>query len=179
MLALVGCTSEALPTIDVSVDQPAERWRLEPRSSLAEYIEVPGAGTELRVTLASYEASCEKFVAPDDEGVLLSVVVVTPKGTPLTPAEYAWAGHPAHGGTPDRPEKAYAAPSLRVGKRGYRIQPGGSMRLTQLDLSGEGGVAGTLAFEFAGEAERPASSIRGAFRARLCRVEKSSTPPAR
>ena len=124
------------------------------------------------MTLASYPARCDAFVPPQKEQAVLVVVVATPSGQKVTTSEYFWAGHAAHGGTSGRPERAYAAPSVRRGQKAYRIPPGGSVRLTALDLRPGGAVKGTLAFEFAGDAQTPATSITGTFDTELCRVQR-------
>jgi hypothetical protein len=66
-------------------------------------------------------------------------------------------------------------PKAFLGRRGHLFQPGGEVRLTRVSLGRDGEVAGVLAFEFAGDAEHEATSLRGNFRAKIC---KSIRPPA-
>src|SRR5690606_8349066 len=99
----------------------------------------------------------------------ITVVAVAPPGSALGTGEYVWAGHEAHGGTPSRPERSYAAPAVRVGPKSFVLQPGGQLRLTEALLTPSGHVEGILAFEFSGTAEHPATAVKGSFRARICR----------
>lgn len=170
----IACRQTAEPPVQIILGPNAvDRIRFAPEAAFAEYIELPSGGSELRVTLASYSARCDEFVPPEKEQVLLVVVVATPRAQKLSQTEYFWTGHASHGGTPSHPERPYAAPSVRRGQKAYRIPPGGSIRLTALDLRPGGAVKGTLAFEFAGDAQVPATSITGGFDTDLCRVERA------
>ncbi|HEY3495237.1 MAG TPA: hypothetical protein VGK73_11150, partial [Polyangiaceae bacterium] len=48
------------------------------RSAFAEYVELGALRRELRVTLASYVVSCERYVAPGPDDLLLVVTVTLP-----------------------------------------------------------------------------------------------------
>jgi hypothetical protein len=148
-------------------------FRFRPVSAFAEYVELPGLGNELRVTLAGYHASCEEFVPPEAGQASVSVVVVTPPGDAPAATTYTWTGHSLHGGTPARPERAYAVPSARVGKASYVFSPGGSVQIDQLRLVPQGEVSGVMNFEFPGDANTAASSVKGAFRADICRFDRA------
>ena len=149
---------------------PAERAEFRPVASYAEYLVVPGVRRELRITLASYAASCDAFVTPSEKDTSVTVTVLAPESTELGPATYAWAGHPAHGGTEEQPERAYALPTFRLGHRGAVLPPGGELQLESIATTQEGRVRGLFAFEFPGDAEHPAASLKGHFEAKLCRV---------
>jgi len=172
LLALsAGCRSEPGDRIQLVLGPArADRIEFEPIAAFAEYLEpAAGAGRELRITLAGYEASCERFVPPPEGAASITVVAVAPPGSALGTGEYVWAGHEAHGGTPSRPERSYAAPAVRVGPKSFVLQPGGQLRLTEALLTPSGHVEGILAFEFSGTAEHPATAVKGSFRARICR----------
>jgi hypothetical protein len=157
------------------VGDAAEQQRtFAPRSALGEYLELPQARNELRLSLADYDASCERFIPPAAEQTFVSLVVVTPAGTEPGVGTYPWGGHDAHGGTPSRPERSFAMPKVQLGSRSYLFPPGGAVELTKVSLALDGHVEGVLLFEFAGDAQRQATSLQGSFQARIC---KSSHPP--
>ncbi|HMJ14563.1 MAG TPA: hypothetical protein VK524_24290 [Polyangiaceae bacterium] len=167
----LSCRSENAAPIQLVVGNDVhQRVTFTPVSAFAEYVQVAGSGNELHLTLAGYEASCERFVPPKSGQALVSVSVVTPRGSPLAPGVFGWDGHPAHGGTQTSPERAYAVPNARIGQKSFVFPPGGSIRLSEVALERAGKLKGFLAFEFAGSAEREAASISGSFEARLCRV---------
>lgn len=166
VLAAIGCRSEPPPPIQLAVgSSDSERLEFTPRSAFAEYVELPGVKTELRITLASYEASCERFIPPAPGQASVTVVVVTPPGPGPSPGSFGWHGQ----STPP-----YASPSARIGATSHLFPPGGSLELERVELDLHGQVHGRLAFEFAGDAEREATSVRGAFRARVCRSNRAA-----
>ena len=169
LFALASCRSEKpAPPIQIALGVDAEdRIEFSPRAAFAEYIELPGARNELRITLASYEASCDRFVPPEDGEASLTVAVVTPSGTPPAKTAYGWNGESkptAHG---------FAAPSARRGGSSHVFAPGGAIELETVELDVGGRVEGRLAFEFSGDAKREATHARGAFRARICRSKRA------
>ena len=168
-LLLGACRSEPAPPIEVAIGPgDAERERFSPRSAFAEYLELPGKKNELRITLASYEAGCDRFVAPEPGETLVTIVVVTPPGAEPRPGSHGWSGEPS--GAIVAP---YAAPTVRLGSKSRALPPGGSLELDRVELGLGGAVDGRAAFEFAGDAERPASVVRGAFRAKICRSNRA------
>jgi hypothetical protein len=171
LLVVQGCRSDPPPPpiqLAFGVD-PEDRAEFTPRSAIAEYLELPGAKNELRITLASYEASCDRFVPPEKGEASLTVVVVTPSGAQPAKGSYGWNGETAP--TP----QGYAAPTARRGGSSHLFSPGGALELERVELDVGGRVEGRLAFEFSGNAEREATHARGAFRARVCR-SKRATP---
>jgi hypothetical protein len=166
----VGCRSEpTAPPIQLALGvDPDDRVEFSPRSAIAEYLELPGARNELRITLASYEASCDRFVPPEKGQSSFTVVVVTQPTSPPAKGAYGWNGETAptaHG---------YAAPSARRGGSSHVFAPGGALELEHVELELGGRIEGRLAFEFSGNAEREATHARGAFRARVCRSKRAA-----
>jgi hypothetical protein len=98
------------------------------------------------------------------------VTVISPASSELGPGSYVWAGHLAHGGSEEQPEHAYALPMIRLGHRGVVLPPGGEIELQSVTTTQDGRVRGLLAFDFAGDAEHVATSLKGSFEAKLCRV---------
>jgi hypothetical protein len=174
---LAACQERTQRKIQLSVgNKPEQAVEFAPTVSLAQYVEAPGSGSELTLTFANYPASCDSFVAPGPNQVLLTVVVMSPKA-PLSPAAYPWAGHTAHGGTVERPLRAYALPTVRLASHAYRIEPGGALGLEALNLRPGGEVRGLLGFDFPGNATTEASRISGPFTARICRFSADSSHP--
>lgn len=164
-----GC--EQRRTHEITITEGPSTTRFSTQSELAEYVEVPGDHSELRLTLASYMASCERWVAPRDGESSITVTVISPADTPPTPGIYNWGGLPKL----DEPLRVgYALPKAHLGSRSRVFEPGGSVRLSTLQLDAHGFVSGTLAFEFPGEADRPATRVEGKFEAKVCRGEGSS-----
>ena len=149
---------------------PKEHVEFRPISSYAEYLVLPGAHRELKITLASYATSCDSFVEPAESDTSATVTVITPSDLELSPGAYVWAGHAAHGGTEQQPERPYALPTIRLGHRGFVLPAGGEMQLDSVATTQDGRVRGLLGFEFAGDADHAATSLKGSFEAKLCRV---------
>jgi len=147
-----------------------ERAEFRPQSSYAEYLVLPGERRELKITLASYQASCDSFVAPSEHDSSATVTVVVPGTNELTPGSYAWRGLPAPGGAEPPPATSYALPTIRLGHRGLTLPAGGEIKLESVATTQDGRVRGLLDFEFPGDAEHVATSLKGSFEAKLCRV---------
>lgn len=162
-------------TIELTIGN--ETRRFDVRTAFAQYWELSGEADELRVTLASYEASCTHFVPPPADGVVVTVQVLVPDGTRLAPGDYPWAGPEAHGGAPRRPEKAYSLPYARKGARGFTLAPGGGLSLSELDLRAHGHASGLLSFQGSSDDPAAATRLTGTFRARLCSYSPLPAPP--
>jgi hypothetical protein len=173
--ALIGCRGEKpKAAIELVVpDGSGHTMGLTPRSAFAEYVEVPDSANELRITLATHDVSCERYVAPGENDTVVVVTLKTP------PTEKPRAG--SFASTPPLPGdagsnalgRAYAVPVIRRGQRGYALSPGGTLELELVDLGRSGVVKGRLAFEYPGDGTHPASSAKGKFTARLCRSDEA------
>lgn len=155
----------------VAGPEPGDRVEFRPVSSYAEYLVLAGQRRELRITLASYKTSCDSFVPPADHDSSATVTVIVPADRDLSPGNYTWAGHAAHGGTEQQPAAPYALPTIRLGHRGSTLPAGGEIQLESVATTQDGRVRGMLSFEFAGDAEHAATSLKGSFEAKLCRVQ--------
>jgi hypothetical protein len=168
---LCSCSTRSGSTVYIVTGaDPTDHVEFRPVSSYAEFLVQPGQRRELRITLASYRASCEAFVPPGERDISATVTVIAPSDIDLGPGTYAWSGHLAHGGTEQQPERPYALPLVRVGHRSVELPPGGELQLETMTTTQDGRVRGLLAFEFAGDAEHVATSLKGSFEAKLCRV---------
>jgi hypothetical protein len=177
-LLCAACNGHPPGTLDVRLgSKPDSRYAFRAVSGFAKYVELPGAGSELTITLANYEASCERYVPPPEGKLAVAVVVFAPPGTQLLAATYPWLGHQAHGGTPTKPDRAYALPTVRLGRKSHLIEPGGGIELRRVELAREGRVAGLLGFEAPGDADHEATSIAGRFDVPLCSVRDSLGQP--
>ncbi|HYQ30760.1 MAG TPA: hypothetical protein VER04_26190 [Polyangiaceae bacterium] len=170
-LGAFGCRARGTsPVYIVAGPAPSEHVEFRPRSSYAEYLLLPGQRRELKITLASYETSCDSFVAPSERDASATITVITPAEGELSAGSYAWAGQLADGGTEQQPERAYALPTIRLGHRGLTLPAGGEIRLESVATTQDGRVRGLLDFEFPGDGEHVATSLKGSFEAKLCRV---------
>lgn len=140
-----------------------------PRSTYAEYVEIPDALNELRLTFATHDVSCEKYVAPGPEDVLIVITLRLPPGEKPRPGGYGSTPALKDDGGASSPSRAFAQPVVRRGSRAHVLPPGGTLELSSVDFAPTGAVRGSLAFEFAGDGTRPASALRGKFAARICR----------
>ncbi|HVR21029.1 MAG TPA: hypothetical protein VMS65_15060 [Polyangiaceae bacterium] len=154
-------------------DGSGRTYELVPRSAFAEYVEVPDVTNELRVTFATHDVSCERYVAPGPDDTVLVVTLRMPPNDKPRPGSFATTPPLADDAGAKAVPRAYAVPVIRRKDRGYSLPPGGSMELSLVDLGRAGRVSGSLAFEFPGDATRPASSAKGKFTARLCRSEEA------
>ena len=150
--------------------EPSQHVEFRPLASYAEYVVYPGVRRELKITLSSYAASCDSFVTPGAKDTSVTVTLVAPAEAELAPGSFEWNGHAAHGGSEQQPERAYSLPTVRLGHQGFEFLPGGSLNLQAIATTPDGRVRGRLEFEFPGDAEHPATSLRGSFEAKLCRV---------
>jgi hypothetical protein len=170
-VVLTACDGHPPGTLEVRLGaQASNRHVFAVQTGFAEYVELPDAASELTITLANYEASCERYVPPPEGKLAVTVVVFAPSGSRLGAATYPWAGPQAHGGTPTRPERAYALPTVRIGRKSRLIEPGGGIELRRVELAREGRVSGLLRFESPGDAAHEATSITGRFDVPLCSV---------
>lgn len=141
--------------------------RIAVRSAFAEYLELGSLRSEIRLTLASYPVSCERWIPPPDAEAAVTVVIVLPAGSRPAAGSFAFRGVPP----PEEPvREAYAVPKVLLGRRSRLLEPGGTLKLGTLQTEPHGSVTGLLAFEYPGTAERPATRLEGAFTAKMCRV---------
>src|SRR5947209_10308550 len=75
-VALPAC--EPSRVHDVTLVDGADTLHFATKSAFAEYVELPGVENELRITLASYELSCEHWERPKDGETALTITIVTP-----------------------------------------------------------------------------------------------------
>ena len=172
--AVVACKDDKpKDTIELVVpDGSGRTLDLAPRSAFAEYVEIPDSANELRVTFASHEVSCERYVAPGPDDTVVVVTLKLPPGLKPRPGSFPTTPPLAEdAGT--AVARAYAVPVVRRGERAYPLSPGGTFELASVELGKSGGVKGALAFEFPGDGTRPASSAKGKFSARLCRSDEA------
>jgi hypothetical protein len=174
LLVAVACKSEKpKDSIELVVpDGSGRTLELAPRSAFAEYIELPDSVSELRVTLASHEVSCERYVAPGPDDTVVVVTLRLPSGQKPHPGSFATTPPLAEDGGVSVP-RPYAASVIRRGERAYPLSPGGTLELSFVELGANGSTRGALALEFPGDGTRPASSAKGKFSARLCRSDEA------
>jgi hypothetical protein len=169
LLAAVACDDADEQPIDIAIGIDADdRRQLVPRSAHAELLVVRDVKQELRVTLSSQQIECGGFSEVDSDAVTLTLTFLSGPEQPPRPGEYPWLGTPPSG----RPARPLVVPTARVGARSVIFPEGGSVRLTRVELSPRGHIEGLLELGFAGNAEREATSVRGRFDARVCRLDR-------
>ena len=142
------------------------RAELKPRSAFAEYVELPELRRELRITLASYPLSCDRYVAPGPDDLLFVLTLSTPPREALVPTSIPFGVAPASDAGANARVGAFAV--ARQGERGFDFPSGGTVELRSVDLTPTGSVSGVLSLEFPGDGTRPASGAHGKFDARMC-----------
>ena len=175
----VGCESRAVSTVHVSLGSlPEERRSFQPKSSLAEYLELPGGGAEARVLLSSHDITCESLLPLKPDQVLLVLSFSVPPGRKLEPSSFPYAaapGPPADEAAANSSPGLSVLPYLRIGKAGRSVPPGGQVDITEVTLDPQGAIRGTLRLEQPGSAGVAATSLLGSFSARWCRVQGAAT----
>jgi hypothetical protein len=170
LCAVLSCRPNAGSAIQLELDRE-HKLEFVAETAFAEYVELTGQGRQLTITLASYEASCDRFVPPENGEASVTVSIIAPAG-PITAGSYASSGS---GASEQRTsDRAYAVPTARAGRKSYLFQPGGAVQITELLLAHRGTVKGVLLFEFPGDAAHPPTAIRGSFQAAICRLNRAS-----
>jgi hypothetical protein len=181
----LGCESEPVAVVHLSVGaRPEEHRSFQPKSSLAEYTELPGFGAELRVVLSSHPITCESYLPLQPDQVIVTLTFSAPTGTTLGPGAYPWPGprteapkvETPNAETPkvDEHPLVQVLPLIRLGKQSKEIPAGGLVELTEVKLDAQGTVRGLLRLEQPGAAGLPATSLLGSFAARWCRISTAS-----
>jgi hypothetical protein len=177
-----GCDSEAIPAVHLTVGgKPEERRSFQPKASLAEYTEIPGVGSELRVILSSRPITCESYATVEADQLLVVLNFTAP--ATLSIGSYPWMGSrtelqaphtPETAEAPHEPSLAQVLPVVRMGRQLMELPPGGTVELTELKLDAQGTVRGVLRLEQPGSAGLPATALLGSFSAHWCRIVTTS-----
>ena len=171
MVTLGGCRGDGGgPNLDLVLPEGVgRRVELVPRSAFAEYVELPELRRELRITLASYELGCDRYVPPGPNDLLFVLTIATPEKEPIAAGTVPFGGAPAADAGVLTRKTAFAV--ARQGEHGFDFPSGGTVELSNVDLTASGRVNGVLALEFPGDGTRPAAGAHGKFEARMCRGE--------
>jgi len=168
--ALTGCRSEPpLGTLSVLLPEPSAKAReIVLRAAFAEYVELPELRRELRLTLASYELSCERYVEPGPDDLVVIVTVVSPPSEPLPTGTIAAVSPEIVDGGEEIPVRRSVVTVARRAEGSFVLPAGGTLELGAYDPSPGGRLQGLLALEFPGDGKSPAAAVRGKFHARTC-----------
>jgi len=169
---IASCDQASPPPIELVVGE-GEPVLFKPTVAFAEYVELPGLRNELRITLASYEASCERFIPPGEGQAVVTVAISTPPSLAIQPGSFTWAGAELRGLSGSVQEHPVAEPTARIGSKSYLFGPGGGVQLQVLNLDQYGEVSGVMGFEGPAASDRGATRIRGKFRAKICRSSRA------
>ena len=168
-LMLVACKKEPRPALNIEWASGSS-WLGEVPSAIAEYICVPGYGTELRIYGASYGLSCDEAKIPPEKEWLIGINLRLPLGVDL--AEFhKWSKFPeieedvvTRGGywlTVRRGKVLYEFPSLgHLEILKWQARPGGFI---EVQIKGEANTLGANA----------PRRVVGRIAAKLCRYEPS------
>ena len=176
LLTTTACESESVAVVHLSVGlRPDEHRSFQPKSSVAEYVELPGYGAELRVLLSSHPITCESYLPLEPDQVTVALTFSVPIGTQLGPGPYPWLGNKLDLPNAGEHPVPQVLPLIRLGKQAVELPPGGLAELTEVKLDAEGRVRGLLRLEQPGAAGLPATSLLGSFSARWCRIASMPT----
>lgn len=150
-------------------DGVGRRVEFVPKTAFAEYVELPELRRELRITLASYSLSCDRYVPPGPDDVLLVLTLTAPATEPFHPGTYPLETAEMPDAGPTKRAKGFAV--ARQGGRGFDFPSGGAVELRSVEFTPGGLVGGMLALEFPGDGSRPPAGAHGKFEAHLCRGE--------
>lgn len=169
-VALTGCRSEPpLGTLSILLPEPSAKAReIVLRAAFAEYVELPELRRELRLTLASYELSCDRYVEPGPDDLVVMVTVVSPAAEPLPTGTVAAVSPEIVDGGEDVAVRRSVVTVARRADRSFVLPAGGTLEIGAFDPSPGGRLHGILALEFPGDGRSPAASVRGKFHARTC-----------
>jgi len=163
---VLAAACETVRAHEVTIVDGATTTRFATTSAIGEYVELPGLRNELRLTLANYPLSCERWVTPKGGDVSLSLTIVTPPDVKPAPGNYPWSGLPDKQAPLHDP---YVLPKALLGDRSRLFEPGGGLKLSAVSLDLHGSVVGAMAFEYPGDGARPATRIDGGFEVKICR----------
>jgi hypothetical protein len=166
-LTLVGCRDSSAAPIRIHVGpSPSDELTLVPRASLAELIEISPSESALILTLTSAERTCEALADTEADATGVAIRLLLPAGHKLAPGTFPLLGD---GQSLDKPR---VLSTVKLHGRRQELRPGGDLTLTQVDPNPPGSVDGLLKFEFAGDAEHPATRVSGRFLAHFCRINR-------
>ncbi len=173
-LSVSSCRDSQTAVIQIMTGNESEQqMSFSPKSSLAEYVELPTGGDELRITLASYELNCDSYTPTPDNGVLVVLTFLLPVGQHPAVGTYPWPGltrgEKAAGNNFDL-KSPVVMPVIRIGKRSIPLLPGGSVDIQRLNLERQGDVTGVMRLEQSGGDGQPPTRLFGSFVARVCRT---------
>ncbi len=168
LCALVAsCGPPPEPSITLQVG-PNQVLSFEPRAAFAHYYELPGHEDVLRIVLASYPVSCQRFLPPGPGEVYVSVTVFAPPTTTIEPGAYPWQGLPSDDEEEDAEPQAKALPFVRLAQEGRTLPPGGLLKINAFKKEPLGLLEGQLAFRDGGDQQASTAALMGDFSLRLC-----------
>lgn len=166
-LLLLSCREHGASPIRIVLGpSPRDEATLTPRASLAEYIEVSPAETDLLLTFTSAERTCDTAADVSQDAVGLAVRIVLPEGQKLALGSFPLLADS------DGAKAGYATSTVKLHGQRRALLPGGSVVLSALNLETQGSVEGMLKLEFPGDAEQPATRVSGRFSAYFCRINR-------
>jgi hypothetical protein len=165
--ALLSCRDHgAAPIRIVLGPAPQDEVTLTPRASLAEYIEVSPAESDLLLTFTAAERTCDTAPDASADAVGLSLRIVLPEGEKLAVGSFPLLA------SGEGAKTGYATSTVKLRGQRRALLSGGSVELRAIDLNPQGSVDGMLKLEFPGDADHPATRVSGRFVAYFCRIDR-------
>jgi hypothetical protein len=168
-----ACHERNEPTIQLVTGMGNEQQlSLSPKSSFAEYVELPTQGDQLSIVLTDFTSSCDEYTSTPANGVMITLTFILPVGQRPLAGTYPWPGLPSNvNSLAELDLKApIVIPVVKHGPKSMTLLPGGSVDLQRLSLERQGEVAGVMRLEQSGGDGQPATRLFGSFVARVCRT---------
>ena len=173
LIVTSACRERNEPTIQlVTGTSNEQQFSLTPKSSFAEYVELPTQGDQLSIVLTNFSSSCDEYTPTPTDGVMITMTFILPVGQHPVAGTYPWPGLPPNvNSLAELDLKApIVIPVVKQGLKSMTLLPGGSVDLQQLSLERQGDVAGVMRLEQSGGNGQPATRLFGSFVARVCRT---------
>lgn len=173
LIFTTACHERNEPTIQLVTGTSNEQQvSLTPKSSFAEYVELPTQGDQLSIVLTSFSSSCDEYTPTPADGVMITLTFILPVGQHPVAGTYPWPGLPPNvSSLAELDLKApIVIPVVKQGPKSMTLLPGGSVDLQNLSLERQGDVSGVMRLEQSGGDGRPATRLFGSFIARVCRT---------
>jgi hypothetical protein len=134
--------------------------------AFAEYVELPGRRSELRLIMATYPVGCGSFHAPAGDDVLVSLTLTAPAGDAVALGRFPFTADEEELNGPPR-----SLPFVRGANWTREFSPAGEVTLSQFEPKLQGRVTGTFSFlETEPDEGKSQAGLRGEFNVRLCRA---------
>ena len=162
----LACESDTQHQITIQTGPDTYR-RFMPEAAIAEYLEFPSEPDQLRISVANFPLSCEKYLAPRGDQVVVSFLIKVPTGKELSQGTYLWKGLPKSENEMTEP---LVLPYVRFSGGGRSLPPGGQFELISFSPEPFAEVQARAQLRGAEPGASYQIGVSGMISARLCRV---------